>query len=65
VNLGIYLNFLEIIGLTYAIGIILSLSIIIGFFMIVSRVGAIARDTETIKNYLLNEAEKKKRIGQQ
>jgi hypothetical protein len=59
------MNFLEIIGLTYAIGIILSLSIIIGFFMIVSRVCAIARDTETIKNYLLNEAEKKKRIGQQ
>ena len=61
----IHMNFLEIIGLTYTIGIVLAASIIIGFFMIVSRVGAIARDTETIKNYILNEAEKKKRTEQQ
>jgi hypothetical protein len=57
------MNFLEIISLTYTIGI--APSIIIGFFMIVSRVGAIARDTETIKNYILNEAEKKTRTEQQ
>jgi hypothetical protein len=53
------MNLFEILGVSYVLGLILSISIIIGFFVIVSKVSAIARDTETIKNKLLNDAEKR------
>ncbi len=53
------MNLFEILGVSYVLGLILSISIIIGFFVIVSKVSAIARDTETIKNQLLFDSEKR------
>ena len=53
------MNLFEILGVSYVLGLILSISIIIGFFVIVSKVSAIARDTETIKNQLLYDSEKR------
>ena len=53
------MNILEIIGYAYFVGILLSASIIIGFFVIVSRVSAIARDVKTIKNQLLLDAKQR------
>jgi len=53
------MNILEIIGLSYFVGILLGASVIIGFFVIVSRVSAIARDVETIKNQLLFDAKQR------
>ena len=52
------MNFLEIIGFSYFVGILLSASIIIGFFVIVSKVSAIARDVEVIKNQTIFDAKK-------
>jgi len=55
---GVFMNFLEIIGFSYFVGILLSASIIIGFFVIVSKVSAIARDVEVIKNQTIFDAKK-------
>jgi hypothetical protein len=54
-----FMNLFEIISLTYFLGILLGISTIIGFFVIVSKVSAIARDTETIKNQMLFNARQK------